>query len=335
MSALPPIDSARTAEVGARVDADGAVALLDKARTVVIICHVHPDADTLGSGLALGQVLLAKGIDVQVSFGAPAEPPESLGTLPGAELLVPPHEVRTDPDLVVTVDSPSVRRLGQLGELVVGTTPVLVIDHHASNELFGTANYVDIKADSTTMMVTQLFDAWGVDITPEMAHCLYAGLVTDSGSFRWATADGHRLAARLLDLGADGVNIGRTLMDSHPFLWLPILSRVLSTAQLLPDAVGGAGLVYAVVVHDVWSSARAEEVESIVDIVRTTTEAEVAVVFKEIEPEHWSVSMRARSAVDLSAVAATFGGGGHRLAAGFSATGPVGEIVAALRRALD
>jgi nanoRNase/pAp phosphatase (c-di-AMP/oligoRNAs hydrolase) len=204
-----------------------------------------------------------------------------------------------------------------------------------SNELFGTANYVDIEADSTTMMVARLLDAWRVDITPEMAHCLYAGLVTDSGSFRWATAQGHRLAARLLDLGADGVNITRTFMDSHPFVWLPILSRVLGTAELIPDAVGGAGLVYAVVTHDVWSCARTEEVESIVDIVRTTTEAEVAVVFKEIEPDHWSISMRARSAVDLSAVAGTFGGGGHRLAAGFSATGPVDEVVAALVRALD
>ncbi|MBA0045010.1 bifunctional oligoribonuclease/PAP phosphatase NrnA [Mycobacterium sp. NPDC050853] len=331
MSAVP----IETGAVGARVDAEGAVALLIKAKTVVIICHVHPDADTVGSGLALGQVLVAKGVDVQVSFGAPAAPPESLGTLPGAELLVPPHELCTDPDLVVTVDCPSVRRLGRLGELVDGTAPVLVIDHHASNELFGTANYLDIKADSTTMMVARLLDAWGVGITPEIAHCLYAGLVTDSGSFRWATAEGHRLAARLLDLGADGVNITRTLMDSHPFVWLPILSRVLGTAQLIPEAVRGAGLVYAVVTHDVWSSARAEEVESIVDIVRATTEAEVAVVFKEIEPEHWSVSMRAKSAVDLSAVAATFGGGGHRLAAGFSATGPIDELVAALVRALD
>ncbi|MUM19925.1 bifunctional oligoribonuclease/PAP phosphatase NrnA [Mycobacterium sp. CBMA271] len=331
MSAVP----IETGALGARVDAEGAVAVLAEARTVTIICHVHPDADTVGSGLALGQALVAKGTDVQVSFGAPATPPESLGTLPGVDLLVRPDELRTDPDLVVTVDSPSVRRLGRLCEFVEGDIPVLVIDHHASNELFGTANYVDINADSTTMMVARLLDVWGVKITPEMAHCLYAGLVTDSGSFRWATPDGHRLAARLLDLGADGVNIGRTLMDSHPFLWLPILSQVLATAQLEPDAVGGAGLVYAVVTHDVWSAARAEEVESIVDIVRTTTEAEVAVVLKEIEPQHWSVSMRARSAVDVSAAAATFGGGGHRLAAGFSATGPVDDVVAALLRAFD
>ncbi|ETZ92510.1 DHH family protein [Mycobacteroides abscessus MAB_030201_1061] len=142
------------------------MALLAKASRVVIICHVHPDADTVGSGLALGQALVAKGVDVQVSFGEPAAPPESVGTLPGAHLLVRPQELRRDPDLVVTVDSPSVRRLGQLAQLTEGSTPVLVIDHHVSNELFGTANYVDIAADSTTMMVVQLLDAWGVDITP-------------------------------------------------------------------------------------------------------------------------------------------------------------------------
>lgn len=162
MSAVP----IETGAVGARVDEDGAVALLAKASRVVIICHVHPDADTVGSGLALGQALVAKGVDVQVSFGEPAAPPESVGTLPGAHLLVRPQELRRDPDLVVTVDSPSVRRLGQLAQLTEGSTPVLVIDHHVSNELFGTANYVDIAADSTTMMVVQLLDAWGVDITP-------------------------------------------------------------------------------------------------------------------------------------------------------------------------
>ena len=90
-------------------------------------------------------------------------------------------------------------------------------------------------------------------------------------------------------------SISRTLLDTHPFAWLPMLSRVLSSAQLLPDAAGGRGLVYAVVGHEEWANARPEEVESIVDIVRTTQQAEVAAVFKEIEPGHWSVSMRAKS----------------------------------------
>jgi phosphoesterase RecJ-like protein len=91
--------------------------------------------------------------------------------------------------------------------------------------------------------------------------------------------------------------------------------------------------VYAVVGHEEWANARPEEVESIVDIVRTTQQAEVAAVFKEIEPERWSVSMRAR-AFDVAAVASSFGGGGHRLAAGYSATGPADVVVKALTDAL-
>jgi phosphoesterase RecJ-like protein len=92
--------------------------------------------------------------------------------------------------------------------------------------------------------------------------------------------------------------------------------------------------VCAVVSHQEWVGARPEEVESIVDIVRTTAQAEVAAVFKEIEPEHWSVSMRAKTAVDLARVATSFGGGGHRLAAGYSTTGSVDAVVKSLTEAL-
>jgi phosphoesterase RecJ-like protein len=257
-----------------------------------------------------------------------------LQSLPGGHLLVRPEQVHPDPDLVVTVDIPSLNRLGSLGALAADDRHLLVIDHHASNSLFGTSNFVDPSADSTTLLVAELLDAWGKDIDPPVAHCLYAGLTTDTGSFRWASARAHQLAARLLDIGVDNATISRTLLDTHPFSWLPLLSRVLSTATLAPEAAGGRGLVYAVVPHQEWAAARSEEVESIVDIVRTTAQAEVAAVFKEIEPLHWSVSMRAKD-LDLSVVASSFGGGGHRLAAGYSATGTADDVVAALRGALD
>jgi phosphoesterase RecJ-like protein len=313
-----------------RVDARGAADLLIAADTVGIVCHVYPDADTIGAGLALALVLQHAGKDVQVAFAAPADLPESLQSLPGGYLLVSPESMRRDPDLVVTVDIPSVNRLGSLRDLAELGGEVLVIDHHASNQLFGTANFVDPSADSTTMLVAELLDAWDKPIDGSVAHCLYAGLTTDTGSFRWASARAHRLAARLLELGVDNAEISRTLLDTHPFSWLPMLSRVLSSARLVPDAAGGRGLVYAVVAHHEWAQARPEEVESIVDIVRTTSQAEVAAVFKEIEAGHWSVSMRAKSAVDLAAVASSFGGGGHRLAAGYSATGAVDDVVKAL-----
>jgi len=234
----------------------------------------------------------------------------------------------------VTVDVPSVKRLGGLSDLAAPGRQLLVIDHHASNHLFGTANFVDLSADSTTMMIAELLDTWGKPIEREVADCIYAGLTTDTGSFRWASARALRLAARLVDVGVDNAAISRTLMDTHPFGWLPLLSRVLGSAQLLPDAAGGRGLVYAVVDNQDWISSRPEEVESIVDIVRTTQQAEVAAVFKEVDPQQWSVSMRAKADVDLAAVAAAFGGGGHRLAAGYSASGSIHDVVASLCAAL-
>jgi len=319
---------------GARVDALGAVELLAAAQTVAVICHVHPDADTIGAGLALALVLDKCGKDVEVSFAEPATLPESLRSLPGCELLVSPDMLCRDVDLVVTVDVPSAKRLGALADLADGAQQLLVIDHHASNDLFGTANFVDLSADSTTMMIAELLDVWEKPIEPDVAHCIYAGLTTDTGSFRWASARALRLGARLVDLGVDNAAISRTVMDSHPFGWLPMLSRVLGSAQLVPDAADGRGLVYAVVDNQEWVRARPEEVESVVDIVRTTQQAEVAAVFKEVDPQQWSVSMRAKKDVDLAAVASAFGGGGHRLAAGYSTSGSIDDVVASLRAAL-
>jgi bifunctional oligoribonuclease and PAP phosphatase NrnA len=319
--------------MGERVDARAAADLLDAAATISIVCHVYPDADTIGAGLALALVLDHAGKAVEVGFAAPADLPESLQSLPGGHLLVAPDAMRRDADLVVTVDIPSINRLGALRELADQGREVLVIDHHASNQLFGSLNFVEASADSTTMLVAELLDAWRKPIDRDVATCLYAGLTTDTGSFRWASPRALRLGARLVEAGADNAAISRELLDTHPFAWLPMLSRVLATAQLLPDAVGGRGLVYVVVANDEWKTSRSEEVESIVDIVRTTQQAEIAVVFKEIEPQRWTVSMRAKS-YDLASVAMRFDGGGHQLAAGYSASGPVDEVAAALLQAV-
>ena len=186
----------------------------------------------------------------------------------------------------------------------------------------------------------RVFDALGVALDRDLAHCLYAGLVTDTGSFRWVKPGTHALADRLLATGIDGAEIARELLDTHPFGWLPMLSKVLGSAELVPTAGGGAGLVYAVVRRDDVGALRSEEVESVIDIVRTTSEAAVAAVFKETSSDttdgspHWSVSLRSRDGIDVSKVATGLGGGGHRFAAGYTAAGPVEAVIADLRAAL-
>ncbi|MGW5320357.1 DHH family phosphoesterase [Rhodococcus pyridinivorans] len=316
------------------VDLHGAAALLDAAATVTVLCHINPDADTLGSGLALGLALERRGVTVQVAFGSPANMPDSMRSLPGAHLVTPVAEVRREADLVVTVDCGTAGRLGVLRDRLKTAPNVLVIDHHLSNTRFGTHNLVDPESEATAMVLADLFDVWGVEIDAALAHCLYAGLVTDTGSFRWGRPQAHGLAERLLATGIDGTSITRALLDTHPFGWLPMLSSVLATATLERDAAQGRGLVYAFVRRADSAHLGPEEVESVIDIVRTTAEAEVAAVFKEVAPEEWTVSLRAKTSVDVSAVATALGGGGHRLAAGYTAHGDTDRIVAALRGVL-
>ncbi|UAK29937.1 bifunctional oligoribonuclease/PAP phosphatase NrnA [Nocardia asteroides] len=324
-------------------DLDTAVAALDAARSVTIVCHVQPDADTIGSGLALALVLHRRGIPVQVSFAEPAELPASMRSLPGVRHLVAPAEVRAEVDLLVAVDCGSAGRLGALADRLPGAATTMVIDHHRSNTRFAVINVVDPGAESTTSLIARLLDAWGVPIDAEVAYCLYAGLVTDTGSFRWVRPGTHELAERLLATGIDGAEIARTLMDTHPFGWLPMLSRVLGTAQLVPDVRGGVGLVYAFVRRDDIDDVRSEEVESVIDIVRTTAEAGIAAVFKQsrVAPDRWTVSLRSRDSgacagdgVDVAEVATALGGGGHRFAAGYTAHGAPDDLIGALLTAL-
>jgi phosphoesterase RecJ-like protein len=329
-------------DVGA-VDLGAAVAALRSARSVTILCHVQPDADTIGSGLALALVLHRRGIPVWVSFAEPAELPFSMRSLPGVHHLVPPAQVPREVDLLVTVDCGSIGRLGALADRLPGAATTLVLDHHRSNTKFGTINVVDPSAESTTSLIVRLLDALQEPIDPEVAHCLYAGLVTDTGSFRWVRPGAHQLAERLLSTGIDGAEIARILMDTHPFDWLPMLSRVLGTAQVVPAAHGGVGLVYAFVRLADMAGVRSEEVESVIDIVRTTAEAGVAAVFKESRtiPDRWIVSLRSRDTtpgtndgVDVAEIATSLGGGGHHFAAGYTTHGTPETIVAALLAAL-
>ncbi|GAB3450350.1 DHH family phosphoesterase [Actinophytocola sediminis] len=320
-----------TTDLGAAVD------LLRAATDVTLLGHVNPDADALGSALALGLALRRRGATVRVSFGAPAEVPESLRWLDASGLVVSADEVPPSAGLLVALDSSSIDRLGRLTDRVAATVAaggaVLVVDHHVNNTRFGTHHVVDETAEATTVLVAVLLDELGVELDVEIATCLYAGLATDTGWFRRARPATHELAARLLGAGVDPARVARELSGTRPFAFLGRLAGVLDRAVLEPDAVGGAGLVHVAVPLDDQSGARLEETDAVMDLLRGIEEAEVAVVLKQLEPRTWSGSLRA-TAVDVRVVAAGFGGGGHLLAAGFTTTGDLDEVLDRLREAL-
>jgi bifunctional oligoribonuclease and PAP phosphatase NrnA len=321
-----------TTDLGAAAD------LLRTATDVTLIAHVTPDADALGSALALGLALHRRGATVRVCFGAPDEVPQTLRWLDVAGLVVPAAEVPASAGLLVTVDSSSLDRLGRLADLVGATIAaggaVLVVDHHASNTRFGTHHVVDDTAEATAVLVALLLDELGVSLDTDIANCVYAGLVTDTSSFQRARPATHELAARLIEAGVDPDRAARQLYGSHPFAYLRMLAAVLGRAALEPDAAGGRGLVHTAVLLDDQAGVRMEEVESVVDVVRTTAEAEVAAVLKQAAPGVWTGSLRSTGAVDVRAAAARLGGGGHRLAAGFTAHGELGDVLDRVREAL-
>ncbi len=316
-------------------DMDVAAGLLAAARSVVLVAHVHPDADALGSALALGLGLARRGTDVQVSFAEPDSVPESLRHLPGMPLVVAPEDVSDGADLFVSLDVGSRERLGSLVRVMDGCPLSLVIDHHASNARFGRYNLIDIAAEATAVLVARLLDRLGIPIDRDIAENLYAGLATDTGHFRHADAEVHRLAARLIDTGVRPMDVLHPITDSHPFDWLRMLARVLDGAGLDPDAVGGGGLVWAIIDDEVRDGLRQEELDSVIDILRTAQEAEVAMVIKQTGADSWQVSLRSRSNVDVAAAAEALGGGGHVRSAGFTHLGTPEVAVRRLREILD
>ncbi|HLM03574.1 MAG TPA: bifunctional oligoribonuclease/PAP phosphatase NrnA [Blastococcus sp.] len=305
----------------------------DARATVVLSGHVQPDADALGSTLALAEGLRRRGARVLTTFPDPFTLPDSLAWLPGADGLVPSAEVPSSPDVFVSLDAASPGRLGELAVLLENAGTSVVVDHHASNPGFGDVRLVDGTAPATVTLVAGLLDELGVTLDRRLATLLYAGLAADTGSFRFGNTrpDTHELAARLLATGIDHSDISRRLFDTAPFGWLGLLSVVTGRAVLEPDV--GAGLVWT------WSSTAeaaehglpGEQLEALVDVVRSTEEADVACVLKGQDDGSWSVSLRSRGATDVARVAMALGGGGHTLAAGYSSYLDRDKTVEALR----
>jgi bifunctional oligoribonuclease and PAP phosphatase NrnA len=317
----------------------GALGILDGADRVCLACHVRPDADALGSMIAVAQALRVRGQQVIASFAEPFAVPAILTFLPGLELLSPPGSVPARPEVMMSFDASGIDRLGDLAGPAAVAAELIVVDHHASNTGFGSVSLVDPAAAATAVLAAELIGRLGVPLTRDIAVDLYAGLVTDTGSFRFSatTPRVHELAARLLAAGVDPAAVSRELYDRAPFGYLSLLAAALGRAQLDREAAGGRGLVWTTVTRADRASADLpiDAAESVIDQVRRTDEAEVAVVLKEDDQGVWQVSVRSKDRVDVGKAATELGGGGHARAAGFSYTGRAGEAIRALTRVLD
>lgn len=307
---------------------EAAASRVRAAETISVVAHIKPDADAIGSACALAFGLEKLGKDVQVYIGQPLPHSANMRTIPGVDRI---HYAAPLPDdgLVVTVDCASADRTGSLMPAILeDPSRVIVIDHHNTNPGFGGMNLI-VESESTTVMVRELLGCLGVDLDPDIAYCLYAGLVTDTGSFRWGTPRMHVFAAELMEYGLNTRQIALDLMDTMGPVDLQLMGEVLAKTQIVPTK----GLSVAVLTIPVGIHSRMSQtaVESIIDYSRSLEGTDVGVVLKEQAPKYWAMSLRS-VVVDVSAVAQQLGGGGHWAAAGYSATGTRNEVI---RQLLD
>jgi phosphoesterase RecJ-like protein len=259
--------------------------------------------------------------------------------MPGLDLLVPAEQAYPEPDLVVCFDVAAESRLGALVDRLSAAGTALVLDHHASNTRFGDIHLVDQHAAATSVVAEGLLTRLGVPLDRGIAECLYIALATDTGSFRFdmTTPAVHEMAARLLATGIKPGEISRRIFDTRPFGSVRLYGDVLSRVRFDPAAAAGRGLVWTYATLDdlVRHGQRPYVLEPLIDSVRCVAEADVSCVVKQVADQEWAVSLRSKGGVDVSAVAVALGGGGHRLAAGFTGRGTVDQVLDAIRAKLD
>jgi bifunctional oligoribonuclease and PAP phosphatase NrnA len=312
-----------------------AARVLSDASTVALACHVNPDADALGSMLGLSNYLRERGTATECSFpNDPFDPPRWVELLPGHDALIHPKSFPKLPPVMVTCDVASMDRLAMLGAPAVRAKELIWIDHHKSNEGLGTIPLIDPTASSTCEMVARLIAAMGGPMSDDTATCLYAGLITDTGRFQYEAVrpDTLRLGAELREHDFDHTRLVQALYEDNGAPYLKLMGVALQRLTIDPEA----DLVWSYLTQGDLAEAgvHPSEADDLIDTIRTAREADVAAVVKQQRDGRFKVSMRSRGAHDVAAVAQIFGGGGHRLAAGYTSRHGLAGTIERMRAAL-
>src|SRR6185503_12770566 len=301
----------------------------------LVVTHENPDGDALGSLLATTVALRQLGKDAQMFLYGSAPLPREYAFMQLDGLL---RELPDDTEerVLVAVDCAKADRIGADPAPLERAKLVLDIDHHHDNTRFGAVNLIVADASSTGEVLRDVFRELGVELTPELAEPLYIALVTDTGRFQYAntTPKSLRLAAELVDAGADVHAVFQQVYESVEFAKLKLLARALGRAEVLE----GGRIVVSHLLRADFAEVGASEPysEGIIDYLRAVEGAELAALIR--EPPRNSgptrrVSLRASvDELDVSVIARLFDGGGHRQAAGFSSEKSIDEITELIRQ---
>ncbi len=294
---------------------------LERASRILLLGHTDPDGDSAGCILALAEALRPRPV---YCF--------SEGLLPGrykfldrAGLLKSEPDSNFRADLAVTIESPGTDRLGR-GVTMLEGVRLINIDHHRDNARYGHINWVDTSAAALGEMVYDLLQGWGRPVTPSMAMCLYTAILTDTGRFRYkgTTSRTLSIASELVKLGAEPSEITRQIYFGLPFAYLQLLRSALDGME---QGAGGRLLAFTLLPeHFERAGASPQDSEGIIDFTLVSDQVRIGMLFKQPSPDSVKVSLRSQDGVDVGSLAAHYGGGGHKNAAGCTLKGKLADV---------
>lgn len=311
------------------------MAAIRRHRRFVIAAHVNPEADALGSALGLAGLLRTLGKQVWVINDGGT--PDAMAWLPGSDRVATTLPARASVEVAMTVDVPVFSRVGAAAPFLKRAARLISIDHHVSHERFGDINWVDPSAAATGEMIFRLFKAMRIVPSKEAALCLYAALVTDTGSFKYrnTTPTVLRIGAELLQLAkVNPMFVSQQLYEAHRASDLRLLGEVLCGLQTTPDG----RIAWVEVPRRMLQRAGPEIIDELVNYPRAVKGVEVAFAMREAPTPNgaaspsWRVSLRSKGVVDVDLIARAFGGGGHMAASGCTVPGTLAQARARILR---
>jgi len=295
----------------------------------VVVSHLRPDGDAIGSQLAM--VFALRRLGKQARAVSRDRPPAPMLTFPGVAEIEIVERIDDPGDAVIVMECGDLKRTGVEG---LERGYVINIDHHPGNAMYGALNWFDLSAAACGEMVFELVRELGVPITPEIATHVYVAILTDTGSFHYAniTPKTFDICRQCVEAGVKPPTVARSIFDSNNLGRLKLFGAVLSRMQLDPS-----GRIATVSVDQRLAQecgGTYEDTEGLINLPLTVKEIVAVVFFKENGPDDWRVSMRSKGNVDVNAIAKEFGGGGHKNASGCSAHGSLAAISSLFTRKL-
>lgn len=303
---------------------------IKKAESVILLPHDNIDGDAFCSCQALKMMLEDMGKSCRVVAEV-----SCIKRLEFLELLCEEYKEgeNYDADLVIAVDCADNKRFGERGTIFESATSTAVLDHHKSNRGFGQVNVIVPEAAAACQVVFDLYKAAGIEISPKAAECIFCGIVTDTGGFRYSNTNAKTLetAAQLLKIGVDSEKINLNIFESKSFAQLAIEAAAIENTRFFHGGKTAICFISRQMQENIGASD--DDMSNISSILRCIEGVEVSAVIKE-KDEALRASLRSKEVADVSEICATFGGGGHARAAGATLEGDGNKAVETLAKVI-